>query len=85
MVQLTVSLAPERVEALKEAAEQKGISVDEIVDAALSRAGIGSTRLAEILELARRNALLSDDDATALALEEVRQHRLERARLAAEH
>ncbi len=83
MVQLTVSLAEERIEALKKAAEQKGLSVDEVVDAALSSAGIGRAGLKELLELARRHATLSDEEATELAVEEVRQHRLERAQRAA--
>ena len=78
MVQLTVSLAPERVEALQKAAAKQGRSVDEVVDRALSKAGIGESELGRIVALAGRDSGLSEDEAMALALEEVRAHRAER-------
>ena len=78
MVQLTVSLAPERVEALQKAAAKQGRSVDEVVDSALSEAGIGTLEFDRIVELAGRNSSLSEAEAMALALEEVRAHRAER-------
>ena len=83
MVQLTVSIADERFEALQKAAAARGVSVDEVVDRALSKAGIGDdAEFDRIIAVARQNAGLSDEDAMALALEEVRQHRTERRRAA---
>ena len=78
MVQLTVSIADERFEALQKAAAATGVSVDEVVDRALSKAGIGESELGRLVALAGRDSGLSEDEAMALALEEVRANRAER-------
>ena len=79
MVKLTVSIAAERFAALQKAAARQGVSIDEVVDAALSEAGIGEiAEFDRIIALAGRNSGLTEDEAMALALEEVRQYRIER-------
>ena len=54
------------------------------MDSKPDRKRLDESELGRIVELARRNSGLSDEDATALAVEEVHQYRLERAKRAAE-
>ena len=76
----TVTLPASRYAALKETAARQGKSMAEIIDESLELYGVKSRASAlELLERARRRAAkLSDEEATHLAVEEVRAHRAKR-------
>ena len=72
MPRMTITLSEERQRALKEAAARRGTTITAIIDESLEIAGIRTQNTAEqILAKARANAQMSEEEAMALALEEV--------------
>lgn len=78
MSRLTITLSEERYRALKEASAQRGKTIGQLIDESLEFYGIKSNDDARALvRRARRHAALTPEDALALAIDEVRQARLE--------
>lgn len=76
MPRLTISLAERTHRALKEAAMRQNRSMASIIEESLELRGIQPCDTAmEIVARARASSGLSDDDATALAVEETRRFR----------
>lgn len=72
MPRLTITLTEERYQALKEAATKRRKSLIAVIDESLDFYGIKSQQTAlELVAQARRRAALSEEDALALALQEV--------------
>jgi predicted DNA-binding ribbon-helix-helix protein len=72
MPRLTITLSAERQRALKETAARRGTTITALIDESLELAGIRAGRSAkEILARAGANSGLSEEEAMALALEEV--------------
>lgn len=72
MPRLTITLTEERYQALKEAATKRRKSLITLIDESLDFYGIKSQQTAlELVAQARRRAALSEEDALALALQEV--------------
>lgn len=68
---LTITLSEERQRALKETAARRGTTTSALIDESLELAGIRLRQGArEILTRARANSGPSEEEATALALEE---------------
>ncbi len=79
MPRMTITLSQARQRALKEAAARRGVSITALIDESLELAGIGIEESAEdILERARVNSGLSEEEAMALALEVTAAVRAER-------
>ncbi len=80
MPRLTITLSKERHRALKETAARTGKTIGKLIDESLDRCGIKSIdRVARLIDEARRNAGLTEDEAMELALRETRAVRKERA------
>ena len=80
MSRLTINIDDELHNALKETAARTGRAVGSIVEDGLRLTGVQSSPetaqiAARIIDKARRNADLGEDEALALALEETRQSR----------
>lgn len=72
MPRITITLTEERYQALKEAATKRRKSLIALIDESLDFYGIKSQQTAlELVAQARRRAALSEEDALALALQEV--------------
>ena len=72
MPRLTITLTEERYQALKEAATKRRKSLIAVIDESLDFYGIKSQQTAlELVAQARHRAALSEEDALALALQEV--------------
>jgi len=70
MARLTISLSDERQRALKAAAASRGRSMGQIIEESLELYGVKTRNEAlDLLEKARQNAGLNEDEAMALALE----------------
>ena len=79
MPRMTITLSRERQRALKEAAARRGTTITAIIDESLELAGIGGAETAwDILGRARANSGLTEEEATALALEVTAAVRAER-------
>lgn len=76
MSRLTITLDDELHRSLKEAAARQGRTIGSIIEESLRLRGIRSTASArELLNKARGEAGLSEDEALAIALEETGQLR----------
>jgi hypothetical protein len=76
MPRLTITLSEERYRALREAAATRRKSLVSIIDESLEACGVKSeAKAAELVAQARRQAELGEDEAMAIALEEVRSAR----------
>ena len=70
MPRMTITLSAERQRALKEAAARRGTTITALIDESLELAGIRThSNAQQILAKARAHSRMSDDEATALALE----------------
>jgi predicted DNA-binding ribbon-helix-helix protein len=79
VTRLTITLSEPRYRALKETAAQRGKTIGQLVDESLDFYGVKSR--GDALELVRRARLssgLDEDQALALALDEVQQMRWQR-------
>lgn len=79
MPRLTITLSEPRYRALKETAAQRGKTIGQLVDESLDFYGVKSRE--EALDLVRRARLssgLDEEQAVALALDEVQQTRQQR-------
>lgn len=73
MSRLTITLPDDRYLALKEASARRGKTIGQIIDESLELYGIKSRESAqELVRRARARSALTDEEAMALALEEVR-------------
>lgn len=73
MVRLTINLSEERQRALKQAAAERGKTMGQLVEESLEFYGIKSRQEAAVLiERARENAGLSEDQALELGVEATR-------------
>lgn len=71
MPRMTITLAAERQQALKEAAARRGTTITAIIDQSLELAGIRTREnAADIVARVRAKALLSEQEAVDLALQE---------------
>ena len=76
MPRMTITLSEERQRALKETAARRGMSITALIDESLELAGIHCVETSlQILERARTNSGLSEEEAMALALHEVAEYR----------
>jgi hypothetical protein len=76
MPRLTITLSEERYQALKEAAAKRRKSLVAVIDESLEFYGIKSGQsAADLVARARRTSALGEDEALALAVEEVRAER----------
>ena len=77
MSRLTITLEDNLHQSLKETAARQGRTIGSIIEESLKLRGIRSISSAqEILNQARNNAQLKDDEAMKIALEEVHKARL---------
>jgi len=73
---MTISLQEQRHQALKETAARTGKTMTQIIDEALAGYGLKSAASAlDLVNMARRNSNLSEDEAMAFALAEVKEYR----------
>lgn len=71
MPRMTITLSPERQQALKEAAARRGVTITAIIDQSLELAGIRSREsAADIVARARARSHMSEQEAMDLALQE---------------
>jgi hypothetical protein len=76
MPRMTITLSEERQRALKETAARRGVTIAALIDESLELAGIRCRESAlQILARAGANSGLDEEQAMALALEEVAKHR----------
>lgn len=76
MSRLTITLDENRYRALKQAAAQRGTSMGQLINDSLAFYGIKTRdEASDLLRRARDCSGLSEDDATALAVSEVRAQR----------
>jgi hypothetical protein len=76
MPRITITLSDERYQALKEAATKRRKSLVAVIDESLDFYGIKSGHsAAELVAQARKRAALSEEEALALAVEEVNAQR----------
>ena len=76
MSRLTITLSEPRYRALKEAAAQRDKTIGQLVDESLDFFGIKSREQAiELVRRARSHSEMDEEQALALALDEVRQER----------
>lgn len=76
MSRLTITLSEPRYRALKEAAAQRDKTIGQLIDESLDFYGIKSREQAlDLVRQARSGSLLSEEQALALAQEEVRATR----------
>lgn len=76
MSRLTITLSEARYKALKEAAAQRGRTIGQLVEESLEFYGIKSREDArDLVRRARERSGLSEDDATALAVEQAKHVR----------
>jgi hypothetical protein len=76
MPRMTITLSEKRQRALKEAAARRGVTITALIDESLELAGIHCVESAlQILARARANSGLSEEEAMALALQEVAEVR----------
>ncbi len=76
MPRLTITLSDERYQALKEAATKSRKSLVTVIDESLDFYGIKTGRsAAELVAQARKRAILSEDEALELAIQEVNSYR----------
>ena len=79
MPRMTITLSQERQQALKEAAARRGMTITAIIDESLELAGVVPRQnVWEILEKARSNSPMSEEEAMDLALEAVAEVRAAR-------
>lgn len=79
MARLTITLSDERYKALKEAAAQRDKTIRELIDESLEFYGIKSRHDAlALVRRARGRSSLDDEQAMAMALEQVRSVRHKR-------
>ncbi|MCV2216359.1 hypothetical protein [Thauera sp. Sel9] len=80
MSRLTITLPDDRYLALKEASARRGKTIGQIIDESLELYGIKSRESAqELVRRARARSALTEDEAMAVAREEVRAVRSDRA------
>ena len=76
---MTITLSEERQQALKEAAARRGMTITAIIDESLELAGVVPRHnVWAILEEARRNAAMTEEDAMEVALKAVAEVRAAR-------
>ena len=76
MPRLTITLSEEKHQALKEMALRQGKSIRKIIEAHLDFYGVKTEDQARmILEQARQNAKMTEEEAIALAVSETRSYR----------
>jgi hypothetical protein len=76
MSRLTITLSEARYRALKEASAQRGKTIGQLIDESLELYGIKSREDArELVRRARAHGQLTEDQAMAVALEQVRDAR----------
>ena len=72
MSRLTITLSEDRYRALKEASAQRGKTIGQLIDESLDFYGIKSRQEArDLVQRARARSTLIDDDALAVAQDEV--------------
>ena len=72
MSRLTITLSEERYRALKEASAQRNKTIGQLIDESLDFYGIKSRENArELVRRAREHSALSDDQALAVAQDEI--------------
>jgi hypothetical protein len=80
MSRLTITLPDDRYLALKEASARRGKTIGQIIDESLELYGIKSRESAqELVRRARARSALTEDEAMAVAREEVRAVRSDKA------
>jgi hypothetical protein len=76
MSRLTITISEARYRALKEASAQRNKTIGQIIDESLDLYGVKPREAAlDLVRRARGHASLRDEDATPLALEQVRDAR----------
>ncbi|MEE4273250.1 MAG: hypothetical protein V2I67_16365 [Thermoanaerobaculales bacterium] len=76
MSRITITLPDELHRALKAAAAKRGRTIASMVAESLEAYGIKSPEAAaDLVARARRHSALAEDEATALALRETKEHR----------
>jgi Mg/Co/Ni transporter MgtE len=79
MPRMTITLSEERQQALKEAAARRGMTITAVIDESLELAGVVPRHnVWAILEEARRNANMTEEEAMEVALKAVAEVRAAR-------